>query len=685
LKLAVAAAGVAVATALTFWPVLGAKASLFDDFEYVIQNPLVQNPGWQSVKLFFSEVTLPSTVAGYYQPLSMTSLMLDYAIGHGDYRTYHRTSLALHIGCTVLTIVLVDLLFANLWASVAAGLLFGLHPGTVESVAWVADRKTALATFFALASLIAYVRHTRTTRVFGSNYWTCFLLFGLALLSKPTVTMLPLLMLLLDIWPLRRWSWRALIEKLPLFVLAGASAAITSISQSSSGGVVNPNSYPIWGMPLLLSHNIIFYLQKIFWPVGLSAYYPWPTPFSLSRPAVQVGLIGTIALLAVLILSLRWTRSLMISWLFFFVAILPAMGIIGFTTSIAADRFSYLPKIGLLMGLTYWIKRASESSGPRRSFVAAAILCACAAEAGLTREYLQQWKDSESLLRYLVARSPQSAYLHGNLGNVLQGEGKIDGARSEYLEALRLGEDPGAHEGLGGILLSEGRIKDAEPHLREAYRLLPNDIGNAMNHAIVLDRLHQFAESSKLFEVIIRQRPHMASAFYNYGLSLFRRSKFDEAERRFLQALEMEPDHAGAHYQLGCLLASEGKIREALDQWRLAAKADPRDPQTLVTLAWVLGTADDAALRSGEEAVLWAGKADGLKAGQDPSVLDTLAAAYAEAGRFDEAVSAAKASIERWKAMGQPDAAREVEARLQSFKTGRPYHEAVRKESYLAQ
>ena len=682
-RLAVAGIVVGAITLVTFWPVLGARAILFDDYEYVIQNPLVQHPSWRSAWLFLSEVRSPSTVSGYYQPLAMTSLMIDYALGRGDYQVFHAVSLGLHVGCTILVIGLVYALFGDIWAAAAAGLLFGLHPGAVESMAWVSDRKTLVATFFALGSLILYVRHAR--RPAAGNYSACLLLFGLALLSKPTVTLLPVVLMLMDFWPLRRWGRRSILEKLPLLGLAGISAAITSISQGAAGGVITPEQYPIWGTPLILAHNIIFYLRNILWPAHLSAYYPWPKPFNLSQPAVQIGLIGTLLLLPILIASIRWTRALLVSWLMFFVIILPAIGIIGFTTSIAADRFAYLPKIGLLIGLAYFIHRVNQSNKHRQWFVAAAVLCASVAEIRWTREYLQEWGNSERLLRYMVAQSPKSPYLHGNLGNVLQGEGKIEDAAREYLAALALGEDVAAHQGLGEILRSQGNLIEAERHLRAAHNLLPQDVGTAVNFAIVLDRLHKFDESSAIFEQVVRARPHMASVFFDYGLSLFRQGRLDAAEQTLRRALELQADHGGAHYQLGCLLASRGQFREALDHWRLAAGANPSDAQTLVTLAWVLATADDASLRNGRKAVELAQKADELAKGADPSILDTLAAAFAEDGRFDDAAAAARASIERWKAIGKPEAVGEVEARLQLFLNKRPFHEAPRRESYLAQ
>jgi len=280
-KLIVIGAVCAIVAAV-HWPALGSKALSFDDQQYLIDNSLVQNPSLASAKRFFIEILEPSTVHGYYQPLAMISLMLDYAAGGRDnnLRPFHITSLAFHTANTALVIVLLYMLFGNIWAAAAVGLLFGVHPMTVEAIPWVGERKTLLAAFFALWSLILYVRYSRGG--VWKAYAGCFAMYLLALMSKPTSVPLPAVMLLMDYWPLKRLSVKSIWEKLPLFALAGAFAVITYISQNRTASTASPTTYGPWHIPLVLCHNIIFYLYKMILPVNLSSHYAFPKPFDLS-------------------------------------------------------------------------------------------------------------------------------------------------------------------------------------------------------------------------------------------------------------------------------------------------------------------------------------------------------------------------------------------------------------------
>lgn len=468
---------VIVCVTTVHWPALSAKALCSDDLEYLVYNPLVKRPSWRSAERFLTEVLHPSTVGGYYQPLSMISLMLDYSAGGRERtpRAFHRTSLALHAANSALVVWLIYALFGNPIIATMAGLLFGLHPMTVEPIAWISERKTLLASFFALAALVLYVYYARTGR--WRYYVPVLVAFVLAVMSKPTSMPLPVGMLLMDYWPLRRLNWRAVREKIPLFAVAAGSAYITFVSQRTTFGVDTGHG-PVW-VALILCHNIVFYLYKIILPINLSPHYPFPKPVGLADPMVAAGLIGTFVLLLVLILLFRKTPAPLVGWLIFFVTILPTMGVVGFTVVVASDKFAYLPSVGLLMALSallgwLWTRPRPRVRAIVRTGLVAAVIAVASLEAVGVRKTLAHWRDTDTLNRHMLSLSPDAAWVHNCTAVNLIRHGRFDEAIKHLRTAMRL--DPSYAEpynSMGYIYSVRGRYDKAVSQYRHALRLRP--------------------------------------------------------------------------------------------------------------------------------------------------------------------------------------------------------------------
>jgi tetratricopeptide (TPR) repeat protein len=630
---------VSVVTLWTYLPVLSANASFSDDLRYVAENPLVQNPSWQSAKRFLTEATRPSTVPGYYEPLAMISLMLDYARGGRpeDLRPFRETCLALHVANTLLITALMVLIFKNPWTAAVVGLVFGAHPLTVESVTWVSQRKTLLATFFCLWSLILYVRYAR--RAERLSYAACIAMFLLALMSKPTATMLPLVLMLMDWWPLGRLRLRTLIEKIPLFVISGLSAVVTVVSQGRTASVEMPTEHDAGRVLLTLCHNIVFYLRKTVWPTKLSVFYPAPERLALSDPMVLAGVIGTCLLVVALLLSLRWTRALVVGWLIFFVAIFPTMGVIGFTHVIAADRYMYLPLIGFLLILG-WLLNGLWNTAPWGLGVAAGRLTAVAIgvslvglEAMATRGYLAHWRDKESLFRHMLSLTPGQAGLEYGLANALidkgridEGvahmrasvrldpnsptgwsglasalvqKGKIDEALDCYRRSLRL--DPAlsaTHYGLGALLIRQGNTAEGVEHLRESVRLNPNLAKAHYNLAIGLVRLGRLDEAVKCYREASRLDPRSAETHNNLAVALIKQGQIEQAVQHLNEAIRLKATYVGARKNLASALAQLGRIDQAVEEYRQVIRIDPADADSYCSLGALLGRqgkADQAA------------------------------------------------------------------------------------------
>jgi protein O-mannosyl-transferase len=608
--LAVLIVCVCTAVIAVHWPALSAQALSFDDDQYLVKNPLVKSPSWLSARKFLSEVLEPSTVGGYYQPMAMISLMFDYSLGGRveNLLPFHCTSLALHAANTALIIVLLYLLFGEVWIAAAAGLLFGLHPMTVEPIPWVGERKTLLASFFALWSLLFYLRYTHARaarnvtggiqspvdRSTWGFYIACLFFYLIALMSKPTSTPLPVLMLLLDFWPLKRVKWQSFFEKIPFFILGGIFAVITFISQTRTAATASPVKMGIGRVFFTLCHNIIFYLCKIIWPVNLSSHYPFPVPLNFSQPMVLAGVTGTFILIPLLLISLRWTRAALIGWLFFFIAILPTMGIIGFTNVIASDKFAYLPSFGLLMILasflcTLWNMRLKNRviSGSKYAVIILLVLILASAESVATRSYLIHWRNSVDLCEYMVSKAPNAPTLQYNLG-VSYGElGRWREAVEPYKQAIRIKPDyADAHNNLGGAYSKLGRWQEAIEAFSQAIKIKPDYAEAYYNLGTAYGKLGRYQEAIEAFSQAIEVKTDYAEAHYNLGVAYYKLGRYQEAVEAYKQAIRIKPDFADVHFTLGVAYLVTGDKESALEEYKILKTLDVEQANKLFNLIY---------------------------------------------------------------------------------------------------
>ena len=609
---AVLLAAVCITVAATHWPGLSAHAFSMDDNEYLKGNALIQNPSFSSAWRFITEVLEPSSIRGAYTPVTMISVMLDYAMGGRRENLYpfHRTSLIIHLLNTALVMIFIYQLFGSVAPAAMVALLFGIHPLTVGRIAWVTERKTVLTAFFAMWSLILYVRYTRSRdwKIYGVS----LVMYLLALLAKPTSLPLPALMLLLDYWPLRRLSRQAVMEKLPFFAVGAVYFIIAYISFGRTAVIVESEGPQIVRSCLIICHNIIFYLRKIVWPANLSIYYMFPEPFSASHPMVSAGIIGTIILLVVLLVSWRRMRAPIVGWLFFFVAVFPTMGVIGFTDVIAANRFIYLPSLGLLLilgwGLTWlWENRSLKIPlNTQRICIVVLVAVLAVFEIKACRAYAVHWQETEEHFRYMLSLAPKSEKLNYNLGLELARQNRNEEAISYFLKALEI-------------------------------------------------------------------KPDFDMAHNNLGVMLAKRGDLDAAIVRFKTAIQLKPTNVRAHYNLASALRLKGEIKSAIDQYRETLRLRPQDLDALTNLSWILATHKDAKFRNGREAVSLAIQACQLTGFKNPNNLDTLAAAYAENRDFPLAVSTAEKAIDLCRRTGQEKKAKTITGRLQLYKARKPY------------
>lgn len=663
---------VAAIVTAAHWPVLGAQARSLDDDLFLSNNPLVTQPGWPSTRRIFGEVLHPSTVAGYYLPVTMTSLMLDCAMGGSptDLGVFHRTNLVLHVLATLLVVLILYHLFGSAIPAGIVGLLFGIHPLSVEPVAWVAQRKTLLATCFAFACLWAYVRHRR-----GSSRWWwvgSIAMFLLGLLSKPSIVTLPLMLLVLDWWPLRRFDRRAVLEKWPFFVLATASSAVAAVSQF---GTMAPTTVPDAGpsrMVLQVFYLLIYHLRQIVWPRDLSSLHPPPNPITLANPEILFSVVTVCVLVLVLVLLARRWRGPLASWLCYFVALLPTFGVLAWSVLFVYDNYLYFPAIGIVLmagaGLSVaWSSPRWRGNGARVALLAPMILAGAAGFLG-TRATLRHWQSDDTLWPRLLTILPDFPAMHEKYGTMLLSE-RPGEAIPHLRRAIELApENPEFRYNLGLALSLGGRSDAALVEFQAATTLAPTDTGYVRQFARTLRKVGKRAEAEQQFRALLRLKADDLEALGQLATLLAARGEMGEAIELARRGVTTGPGSARTHFTLGLVLIHSGSKAEAVAHLREAVRLESDWPDPYNELAWLLATSPDPKVFDPREALSLSQRAVELSGGMNPGVLDTRAAAQAAAGQYVPAVATAEAAARLADSLGVDPLAKTIRGRIATYR-----------------
>jgi Flp pilus assembly protein TadD len=626
------------------WPVLSAQARCFDDNQFVTSNRLVQNPSWSGVYRVFTEVLNPSTVKGYYLPLTMVSFMADFAMGGraDDFTVFHRTNLALHTMNTIMLALVMYALFGMTWPALFAAALFGFHPLTVEPIAWVSERKTLLAAFFSFGCILAYVASTRGSR--RAWFWAALVLYCLAVLTKPTAVPLPVVLVLLDYWPLKVLNKRTLIAKAPFAGVALGMAIITFFSHKQSSGFVEGGELSYWQLPLLVCYLLSFYLTKIIRPIELSPVYLLPEPMSLSNPTILISLMVVLGIVLLLVALRKKTEAPLIGFLIFLATVFPTLGLIKYSWVTASDKYLYLPLAGLVFAITWAISAVWRTrSRMLKSAIVATVIVASSAEALASRKCLTRWKDSETLYGHILSHTPDSSYAHNNFGIALVESGRAGEAVAHFRESMRLRGD---------------------------FRPAQSNLGKA------LSELQRFDEAIEVLHGALKLNPNDTPSLEELGFACLMTGRLDEAEAALRGALKRSPSNSDTASNYGTLLVRRGRFREAVEQFRRAVELDRANLSPCKSLAWILATHPDSTIRNGADAVKFAELADTLTQHRDPTVLDALAAACAEAGQFDRALQVGQRAIEVASTQGLQEHAAQIRERVSGYRQKQPFRDA---------
>ncbi len=665
----------AAATIAAFRGVAGADWILFDDPAYALRNPHVA--GGLTLDGFRWMFTHPH--GGNFHPLTTLSHMLDCEVFGLDPRGPHLVNLGLHVANALLVCTVLSAYTGAWWRSAFVAAFFALHPLRVESVAWISERKDVLSTLCFLLALAAYRRWTvRPTR---ARYGLLLAAFVLGLLAKPMLVTLPFVLLLLDVWPLgrARWpligrdAWPRWREKSPLFALAFASSVVTYVVQDAAGAVMDSQAHTLG--PRLANALVAYarYLELTIAPHDLAVYYP----LALATPTYRVlGAAAVLALATVCAWRLRERRpSVLVGWLWFLGTLVPVIGIVQVGAQALADRYTYIPSIGLGIAAVWIVSDVAARSASARIVVPATAAAALAICGVATARQTARWKDTRTLFAHTLAVTEPNAVAHQNLGNALFAAGEVDAAIVHFEQALRLVPDLlEAHNDLGSALGSLGRHAEAIEHFRAALRARETaethqNLGWALEHSGRSD------DAIPEYEAALRIDGDFAAAHAKLGALLAARGRLDEAGAHLQRALELEPGEIETLRSMAIVRTLQGRVEEGIAAYDALLVRAPRDLDALNNIAWIRATHAEAAHRDGAQAVRLAELARDAAAGENDVLCSTLAAAYAEAGRFEDAVRVATRAIEIARARGDERGASNFAAQLALYRAGRPFHQ----------
>jgi len=552
----------------------------WDDTEYVSNNRHVMaGPTWNGIRWAFTTGHMAN-----WHPLTWLSHMLDARLFGSDAGLHHCTNALFHILNALLLFALLQEMTGSLGRSAFVAALFAAHPLHVESVAWLSERKDVLSTFLALLALLAYVGYTR--RPTWKRYLMVAVFFALGLMSKPMLVTLPFAMMLLDYWPLRRVTLEAgaagkplramarlTYEKLPLFALVLVSCIVTFIAQQRAGAVGGLDKIPLGLRASNALVSYAAYIGKTLWPAHLAALYPI---FALAKAQVVGSGLMLAAISAGAILGARRWPYLPVGWLWYLGTLLPVIGLVQVGSQSMADRYTYIPSIGLFVIASWGAWDLLTRLPYRKTLVPAAAAIIIAACAITARAQVHHWKDSTTLWTHALTVNNRNDIAHNLLGEEFAKKGKLQEAIAQYTEALQInGNNAEANNNIGLALAETGKTAEALAHYQKALSLKPAFVDAHYNLAITLTNLGKIKEAIAEYSEALRLNREFVNAYVNLGVVMAQQGKPDEALRYFQEALRLQPNNASAHNNLGILLETQGKMQEAEAHFSEALRIEP--------------------------------------------------------------------------------------------------------------
>jgi len=571
----------------------------YDDPRYVYENTkITSGVSLSGIAWAFTHIHSMN-----WHPLTTISHMLDcqvYGLKPGG---HHFTNVLLHIVAAILLFLALQEMTGTFWNSAFVAAVFAIHPLRVESVAWIAERKDVLSGVFFMLTLLAYVHYVRLPSI--GRYLVVVFALACGLMSKPMLVTLPFVLLLLDHWPLDRIRgrfWKRVAEKIPLLALSAVSSIGTLVAQKGAVGWTEE-------LPILERINnaiisYVLYIWQMVWPANLAVFYPHP-----ENRLLPWEIISSLLLLVcgtAIPIALRKQRPYLITgWLWYLGMLVPVIGLVQVGWQGRADRYTYLPQIGLYIAITWTVADLTAFWRRQRTILSTAAILTIGVLTWRARAQTWYWRDSETLFKHALAVTTNNDVAENNLGIVYLRQGNVDEAISLLQAAVDLRPDNSpAHENLAKALLQKGKVADALIH--------------------------------------------------------------------YQKLLELQPDNIEVHNIVGTALIQQRRIREGVEEWEKVLAIQPDNGNAMSNLAWVFATSPDDSLRDGTKAIQLASEALRISGNRIPILFRTLAAAYAESGRFSEAIQTAQQGIKLANSQGNSELAAELNGNIALYQEQRP-------------
>ena len=565
----------------------------YDDDKYVSENSHISTGlKWNNVVWIFT-----SQHSNNWHPLTGLSHILDCQLFGLNAGAHHLVNLLLHIANTLLLFTIMKKITGAIWQSAFVATLFALHPLHAESVAWISERKDVLSTFFGLLTMASYFHYVKNPKTI--TYILTLVLFALGLMSKPMIVTLPFVFLLLDYWPLNRLDLKnrkqlchLIYEKIPFFVLAAVASVITFFVQKRAGAVKEIEIFPLTARIANAVLSYAKYIQKLFAPTDLAVFYPYPQ----NKPSLPLILAVAAILLAITFAVIRLGKKyqyLSTGWFWYLGTLVPVIGLVQVGGQEMADRYTYVPLIGLFLIIAWGTNDLLEKWKHRKIFLCLSSAAVVSVFSVCTWMQTSHWRNSETLFRHALKVTAGNYLACNNLSLVLIEQNNLDEANSLIKQALQIGPDNiAAYNNLGLIYNKLGRTQDEIEAYKQAIKISPPNAKPYFNLGLVFNKLGRYQEAIDAFEQAIKIEPDYAQVYYNLGLVYGKIDRFKNAIETYRQAVKMKPDYFEAYSNLGVALGHIGHDDEAISAFKQAIEINPESAEIYYNLGLAYGKLD---------------------------------------------------------------------------------------------